>query len=139
LVAGQHRVTLPADWSTRWPDLSGNIGKEIVFGLRPNEFQLAGPDPADPARIAVTALTVEALGDEKNVLFVPPFDQTGLTGDTRAGEAEPAPLWTARLEPDAPVRFGDEISLLVDWAGAYFFDPATGAAIGAGNQVSLGA
>jgi hypothetical protein len=34
------------------------------------------------------------------------------------------------LEPDPPVRFGDKISMQVDWAGAYFLLPGDGAAIG---------
>jgi multiple sugar transport system ATP-binding protein len=135
LVAGPHRAPLPSDWATRWPRMSEMVGQEVFFGLRPTAFELVRADSAGRDQIAVTAVTVEALGDEKNVLFVPPFDQTGIAGDSGPGDSgpgdtEPAPLWTVRLAPDAPVRFGDEISLRMDLAEAYFFDPATGAAIG---------
>jgi hypothetical protein len=46
-----------------------------------------------------------------------------------AGGAEPGQMWTARLAPDAPVRFGDRIGLRMDLDNVYFFDPATQQAI----------
>ena len=126
LVAGPYRAPLPAGWAARWPSLDGWVGREVVFGLRPADFELAEPDTADPATVPVTAVTVESLGEEKNVLFTPPFDQAD---PTAAGSAEPGEMWTARLAPDAPVRFGDQIGLRMDLASLYFFDPVTQQAI----------
>jgi multiple sugar transport system ATP-binding protein len=66
-------------------------------------------------------------GDEKNVLFVPPFDQRGV--DAGRGDDEIAPLWTARFDPDVTVRPGDQLVLRPDLSELYFFDPVTTAAL----------
>jgi multiple sugar transport system ATP-binding protein len=125
LVAGAYRAPLPDDWASRWPSLSAH--QEVIFGLRPTDFELTSATADDPATVVVTAVTVESLGDEKNVLFAAPFDQPGTA--TMAGGAEPGQMWTARLAPDAPVRFGDRIGLRMDLDNVYFFDPATQQAI----------
>jgi multiple sugar transport system ATP-binding protein len=127
LVAGRYRAPLPADWAARWPSLSAENGREVIFGVRPTDFELAAVTLEDPATVVVTAVTVESLGDEKNVLFAAPFEQPG-TANPTAGN-EPGQMWTARLEPDAPVRFGDRIGLRMDLPSAYFFDPTTQEAI----------
>jgi multiple sugar transport system ATP-binding protein len=126
LAAGPLRAPLPSDWTVRWPELVSRVGGEVVFGLRPSAFELA--DAVGPQTIGVTAVTVESLGDERNVLFVPPFPREHIASES-ADETEPARLWTARLAPDAPVRMGDEINLRPVLAAAYFFDPATATAI----------
>ena len=118
LVAGRYRAPLPADWQSRWPSLSAH--QDLIFGLRPNDFELTAVAVEDPATVVVTAVTVESLGDEKNVLFAAPFDRPG--DATTAGGAEPGQLWTARLAPDVPVRFGDRIGLRMDLSNAYFFE-----------------
>jgi len=109
---GGQRMPLPDR-----PVLRDIAGREVVIGLRPSAFSL--DDTAVPGtRLKVRAITVESLGDEKNVLFQPPF--------ALAETAELTPMWTAKVEPAAPVRPGDEIELAVDLEQAYFFDPATG-------------
>jgi multiple sugar transport system ATP-binding protein len=132
LVAGPYRAPLPADWASRWPSLAAQ--QEVIFGLRPTDFELTTATVEDPATVAVTAVTVESLGDEKNVLFAAPFDQPGSA--TTASGAEPGQMWTARLAPDAPVRFGDRIGLRMDLENVYFFDPATQQAIPAAAAVA---
>jgi multiple sugar transport system ATP-binding protein len=134
LVAGRYQAPLPADWESRWPGLSAH--HEVIFGLRPTDFELTAGTVEDPGTVVVTAVTVESLGDEKNVLFAPPFDQSGPT--TGAAANEPGQMWTARLAPDAPVRFGDRIRLRMDLANAYFFDPVTQGAIPAATPVPVG-
>jgi multiple sugar transport system ATP-binding protein len=126
LVAGRYRAPLPEDWAARWPGLVAHMGHEVIFGLRPSAFELV-EDP-NPDTIRVTAVTVESLGDERNVLFVPPFPREGIASES-TDENEPDRLWTARLAPDAPVRLGDEITLRTRLHAAYFFDPATELAI----------
>jgi multiple sugar transport system ATP-binding protein len=138
LVAGTHgvelvaegcRAPLPDDLSTRWPSLPAMVGQEVIFGLRPSAFTLEGRKPARRAAVQVTAVTVESLGDTKNVLFIPPFDRTGIGSETGASENEAIPMWTARIEADAPVRSGDEIWLGMDLRMAYFFNATTQLAI----------
>ncbi len=142
LAAGPFRAPLPPNWATRWPGLVSRVGDEVVFGLRPSAFDLveedaAGTEPratrmvrhaANTDAITVKAVTVESLGDERNALFVPPFERHGIESES-TGDNEPDRLWTARLAPDAPVHPGDEITLRPRLSAAYFFDPATGLAI----------
>ena len=127
LVAGRYRAPLPADWASRWPSLAERDNREVIFGLRPTDFELTAIAAEDPTTMVVVAATVESLGDEKNVLFGSPFDQPG--GVTAAAGTEPAQMWTVRLEPDTPVRFGDQIGLRMDLVNVYFFDPTTQDAI----------
>jgi multiple sugar transport system ATP-binding protein len=127
LVAGRYRSSMPDDWASRWPSLVGREARDVIFGLRPTDFELTAATAEDPATVVVTAVTVESLGDEKNVLFAAPFDQPA--GATTGAAAEAGQMWTARLEPDAPVRFGDQIGLRMDLANVYLFDPTTQDAI----------
>jgi multiple sugar transport system ATP-binding protein len=129
LVAEGCRAALPEDPATRWPGLPALVGQEVIFGLRPSAFTLESRKPARRAAIQVTAVTVESLGDTKNVLFIPPFDRTDIASESGAGENEAIPMWTARIASDAPVKFGDEIWLGMDLTMAYFFDPTTHEAI----------
>jgi hypothetical protein len=70
----------------------------------------------DPLRHPTLPLKL-GRGPEKNLLFEPSFDTTGVT----PGGA----LWTARLDTSAPVRTGDVVELSVDLAEAHFFDAET--------------
>ena len=112
------------------PDLADRAGQEVIFGLRPDAFREA----AGVATFDAVAVTVESLGDEKNVLFVPPFDQRGV--DASRGEDEIAPLWTARFDPDVVVRPGDKLVLRPDLSELYFFDPVTTAALPAAHPAA---
>jgi multiple sugar transport system ATP-binding protein len=118
LVLGDLRWPLPEQQIALRPALREYAGREIVLGLRPSAIGLPRDGHTGP-RLRVSAVTVESLGGEKNLLFVPPFESSGqLTVDDGAGN-----LWTARLPALAPVRAADEVELAVDLAGVYFFDP----------------
>jgi len=134
LVAGPVRAPLPAGWEQRWPGLVDRVGRdddgaELVFGLRPAAFTLVPSTAIDPSILVTTAVTVESLGDEKNVLFVPPFGAYQPDRADAGSDAEPPALWTARIDPDASVHSGDRVALRLDLAAAYFFDPHTEQAI----------
>ena len=126
LAVADQRWPLPDEVVVRRPALRGYVDREIVFGLRPDHFDLAGDRPGP--RLTCHALTVESLGPERNVLFVPTFGTESATVDT-LGNGEAGNLWTARLDATAPVRTGDHIELTVDLTGAYFFDPETTEAV----------
>jgi multiple sugar transport system ATP-binding protein len=133
LVAGPLRTSLPVGWAQRWPGLTGRVGHEVVFGVRPGDFELVTSEAADPSILTTTAVSVEALGDEKNVLFVPPFGAYAQEPEGSGADTEPPPMWTARLDPDAPLRSGDQVTLRMDLTVAYFFDPTTEQAIPAAS------
>jgi multiple sugar transport system ATP-binding protein len=59
---------------------------------------------------------VQDLGDDEGALFV---------DDQRS-------LFTARVEGEVAIRPGSPVELAVDTRRMHFFDPATGAVVGAG-------
>jgi multiple sugar transport system ATP-binding protein len=77
----------------------------------------------------VTAVSVESLGSEKNVLFLPPFQVPQVTGAAAAADSELAAMWTAHVDPDAKVTTGQHIALRLDLDAAYFFDAHSGLAV----------
>jgi multiple sugar transport system ATP-binding protein len=136
LVAEGCRGLLPDDMDMRWPGLRALVDHDVIFGLRPPAFTLLAAEPAVGAAIQVTAVTVESLGDTRNVLFVPPMDREGISSESGPGEGESTQMWTARIAADAPVRFGDQIWLGMDLRMAYFFDPVTQRAIPASRAAA---
>jgi multiple sugar transport system ATP-binding protein len=118
---------------TRRPGLASYLGRQIVIGLRPAAFALTSSHAGGPA-LPVVPLGVEALGDEKHLLFEAPR-----SGDDAAGAADDVPitvdeaaasqLWTAKVVQHADVSIGRPAVLSVDLREAYFFDPQTGEAI----------
>jgi multiple sugar transport system ATP-binding protein len=132
LMLGSHRWPLPAYVLDRFPALSGSDGHTVIVGLRPGSLALAGDDdPADAPHICVGAISVESLGDEKNVLFLPPFEVPDVVGDPQQAESELRSMWTARVDPDAEIFTGQEVTLRLDLEHAYFFDTETGLALAA--------
>jgi multiple sugar transport system ATP-binding protein len=131
LVVGDYRWPIPPEQLRRRPALRGYAGKEVVFGVRPHH--LAQPTEAtalDAPRLRFRAVTVESLGSERNVLFVPPFGAAGPVGVTPTDPVDvQTELWTARLGSTAHVRSGEEVELTIDLSNAYFFDATTTEAI----------
>ncbi|BCJ75239.1 trehalose import ATP-binding protein SugC [Catellatospora sp. IY07-71] len=105
-------------------------GHDVVVGLRPGALTLGSAAPGLP-RIEVTAVTVESLGDETNVLFLPPFTVPDVVRGS--GDSDMTAMWTARLGPDTAISAGQTVTLAVDLAQAYVFDAATGAALHVGT------
>ncbi|MEU4421512.1 sn-glycerol-3-phosphate ABC transporter ATP-binding protein UgpC [Actinoplanes sp. NPDC024001] len=117
----------------RYPGLAQYLGSQVVLGLRPAAFSLAGPGAT--AVIEVVPLGVEALGDEKHVLFEAPRYRTGrapagaddvpvAVDDTSADR-----LWTAKVQQHADLAIGRPVRLAIDPCEAYFFDGNDGHAI----------
>jgi len=124
-----HTVWPLPDGYRRWPGLADRRDGAVTLGLRPDAFSLAGPD-SPAATLRVLPVSVESLGDEKQILFNPPHR----AGDTDSvplavDEAEAAELWTAKAPPHADLTIGREVALAVDLTAAYFFDSDTGTAI----------
>jgi len=135
VLLGEHRWPVPESQLAIRPSLRKYAGGEIVLGLRPTAIGPFEGDPIGP-RLRVTAVTVESLGGEKNLLFLPPA--AGITAQSLAAEEEGAPsLWTARLPALAPVRAGDEVEVAVDLSRAYFFDPDSTEALPVSDAASL--
>jgi multiple sugar transport system ATP-binding protein len=137
-----HRLPLAAGVLDSRPRLRGYLGREVVLGIRPSDFEDARL--ADPgwARVQVTANVTEELGSEIHVIFTldaPPLQHPSISDPVAGdGEADDAAtvlaggktLWTARVAARSKVRPGQTVELAVDTSNLQFFDPASGLAIG---------
>ncbi|MEU9021058.1 sn-glycerol-3-phosphate ABC transporter ATP-binding protein UgpC [Actinomadura sp. NPDC048394] len=125
------------------PALRDYIGREVILGVRPSDFEDAAHANPDWAPMSVKSSVTEELGSEINVIFTidaPPVehkDTADLAEDAAEGDADMAiplvdnkALWTARVNSRSHVRPGQDIDLAVDTKRLHFFDPASGLAIG---------
>jgi multiple sugar transport system ATP-binding protein len=137
-----YRLPLPAGILDAKPGLSSYLGRDVILGIRPSDFEDASLADAEWARIGVTANVTEELGSEIHVIFAldaPPIQHPSISdavaGDDDADEAATMlaggkSLWTARVAARSRVRSGQPIELAVNTANLQFFDPTTGLSIG---------
>jgi len=143
------RLPVPAAVLDAKPGLGGYLGRPVIVGIRPADFEDAAfGDPAWP-RMAVTAGVTEELGSEVHVIFTidaPPVEHASLASaaehhdeedDTVAALAGGKSLWTARVAARSAARPGQPLELAVDTSRLHFFDPSSGETIG--HPVTSGA
>ena len=122
--------------------LSDFIGKKVILGIRPSDFEDAALADSQWATMRVTTGITEELGTEIHVIFTidaPPVEHASLTKaadtDDDAEEAASAlvggkSLWMARVSARSGAKPGQSIELGVDTRNLQFFDPASGLSIG---------
>ncbi|WP_188187428.1 ABC transporter ATP-binding protein [Nonomuraea sp. SYSU D8015] len=139
-----YKLPIPDSTFTDKPGLDQYIGKKIILGIRPSDFEdasSAGNHANGWATLPVKAEVTEELGSEINVLFLidaPPVEHKDTVAAADTGDEEEATLpltgdkslWTARVNARSHVRPGQSIDLVVDTHNMHFFDPASGLAIG---------
>ena len=137
-----YRLPLPVGILDAKPGLSSYLGRDVILGIRPSDFEDASLADAEWARIGATANVTEELGSEIHVIFAldaPPIQHPSISdavaGDDDADEAATMlaggkSLWTARVAARSRVRSGQPIELAVNTANLQFFDPTTGLSIG---------
>jgi multiple sugar transport system ATP-binding protein len=146
LVLGSQRISLgelpPAQLTGVSP------GQRVTVGVRPEDLT---PCPeGTPGALTVDVRVVERLGSELHAYFsVDASPAGGQAAGPEATPADPAPApatgpeqaadiglpgashnGVARLDPRVEVRPGARLTLRIDPARLYFFDPATGTATG---------
>jgi multiple sugar transport system ATP-binding protein len=141
ITMGDQRIAVSKDVLEHRPALKGQAGKEVIIGVRPQDFEDAdfkSDAPAD-SRIKVKIDLVEAIGTETLVHFevdapiVVTDDMKELAEDTGAGEAERLEEraaegrneFVAQLDPKTKVSQGSEAELFVDTTRLHFFDTET--------------
>jgi multiple sugar transport system ATP-binding protein len=144
IVFGSHKLPLPADTFEQRRGLDGYIGKEVIVGVRPSDFEDAAfVQSQDRPVIKAEVAIAEELGSEVNVIFpiearpvqhevmLAKFDKQSQEADeTDALTAEEGQsLWTARVSPKTQARAGRTIELAVDTHALHYFDPQSGQAI----------
>jgi multiple sugar transport system ATP-binding protein len=142
VFAGYQLPVPPAVFTAR-PGLEDYLGKQVILGARPSDFEDAAFADAAWPRIDVTAGVTEGLGTEIHVIFTidaPPVDHPHLGTAAGAGAEDDETgvaalaggksLWTARVSSRSAVRPGQPLQLAVDTTRLHFFDPETGSSIG---------
>jgi multiple sugar transport system ATP-binding protein len=138
-----HTLPVPADIIAAKPGLSGYLGKKVILGIRPSDFEDAAL--ADPgwSRMPVTTNVVEELGSEIHVIFTidaPHVEHSAILAAEEAADDDEAEasaalmggksLWTARVSARSHARPGQPMELAVDTSRLHFFDPDSGLSIG---------
>jgi multiple sugar transport system ATP-binding protein len=141
VTLGEHKLTVDDQLTRNRSGLSDYVGKQVILGIRPEDFEDTTIEPDAPAdrRIKVTADLTEPLGSEVLVHFSTEATavvssaaaaDVGEDADIRLGEEEDlSTRLVARVSPKSRIALGKEIELAVDTTRLYFFDPETRAAI----------
>jgi multiple sugar transport system ATP-binding protein len=109
VIFDRTRIEIPPATMTARPGLGAYTGRELVVGIRPEDFRAEGEDAVE-----LKVNRVESLGSE-------------LMAYLDGGQGAEI---TARLERTAKVEEGERARLAVDRERLYFFDPESGEAIG---------
>jgi multiple sugar transport system ATP-binding protein len=119
-------LPLPADDAERWPGLAAYRGKDIIFGIRPEDLHDSGLEfgarlPTIPAQVR----TIEELGSE--LIVHVNVDAVRIdSGDPDAVEdLGSAANAVAKFDAASDVRANESIALAVDVGKLHFFDPGT--------------
>jgi multiple sugar transport system ATP-binding protein len=136
------RLTIPPDTFEAKHGLADYLGKQIILGIRPSDFEDASLTTTDRDTMPVTAGVIEELGSEIHVMFTidaPPVEHAAIVQAAETSEdvdeavtalAGGKSLWTARVSKESRIRHGSPVELSVDTRYLQFFDPASGLSIG---------
>jgi multiple sugar transport system ATP-binding protein len=117
---------------------SAGTGREVIVGIRPENFEDASFIPADVKPKGLTFHAeidvIESLGAEKYVYFTRELGQTANVAELEelardAGRADiggAAETVVARLDPATRIHEGQDAELWVDVRMLHVFDPANG-------------
>jgi multiple sugar transport system ATP-binding protein len=141
VTLGEHKLAVDDQLARNRSGLEAYVGKEIILGIRPEDFEDASIESGVPPdrRIRVTADLTEPLGSEVLVHFG--TEATGVVSsavaadvgedaEVRIGEDEEVSTrLVARVSPKSRIAVGQEVELAVDTTRLYFFDPETRASV----------
>jgi multiple sugar transport system ATP-binding protein len=143
VIFGEHKLPVDEQVSRNRSGLADYVGKKIILGIRPEDFEDASIETDAPPdrRLKVTADLTEPLGSEVLVHFR--TEATGVVSSAATADVgedaevrlaqdedtEASTRLVARVSPKSRIAVGSEIELAVDTARLYFFDPETRAAI----------
>jgi multiple sugar transport system ATP-binding protein len=140
---GGHRLTVDEQAARNRSGLKDYVGRMVMLGIRPEDFEDASLEPDTPPdrRLKATADLMEPLGAEVLVYFGTEATRVvssavaadaGEDAEVQLGgdeEGEPMTHLVARVSPRTRIAVGKEIELAVDTSRLYFFDPETRDAI----------
>ena len=137
LQLGSQTLELAGSVLTARPALREYVGRTVVAGIRPKDFEDAAILPGHPSGQRVTAQVenVEALGFERIVYFhldaqqVIQQDALDLKEDAEVLHQEQGSRVAGRFDPASTAKVGDTIEIAVSTEETHFFDIETGLAI----------
>jgi multiple sugar transport system ATP-binding protein len=104
---GDAHLTLPGHRSESY---RRHTGRNLIFGLRPEEIYEGNDGPADAATLQVKVIAVEPLGAETLLVLALPGSETELVG---------------RVNRDSRARAGDMTNVRLDLTALHLFDANT--------------
>jgi multiple sugar transport system ATP-binding protein len=137
-----YKLPVPADVLEHKPGLADYLGKQVILGIRPSDFEDATLGNVSRGMMRVTAGVTEELGSEIMVIFTidaPHVEHASLAQAAEVSDDEDEAaaalvggksLWTARVSKESRVKNGAPLELAVDTRYLQFFDPASGLSIG---------
>ena len=133
---GSQTVKLPESVRAAFPGLESFAGKNVVFGVRPEDLASVSPQPGD-LTLSGSVELVEALGSEQLVHFTTDAEAVEVVGTKdedgeglSQGRIRQAGAGVARIDNRARVRDGETVHFAVEADRLRFFDPESTEAIG---------
>ena len=126
----------------RHPGMENHLNERIVVGIRPSDFEATSLVPGSEERSIEGNIDVaEMLGSETFVHFSLPEhpvitpDVEELLADSGSDATSLCDVteFTARVSSDVRVRAGDRVQMALDTGKFHFFEPESGARLGAGS------
>jgi multiple sugar transport system ATP-binding protein len=139
VVFGEHRLTVGDDLARNRSGLKDYVGKSIILGIRPEDFEDASLESAvpDDRRMKVEVDLTEPLGADVLLYFgtsatgLVPSAASADVGEDAAvhlggnGDGSRRTRMCARVSPRTRIAIGHAAELAVDTSRLYFFDPQT--------------
>ena len=116
--------------------------RRLILGIRPTDLRHTADAPAEQPRLTVRADVIEELGGVSNLLFLLDAPQVVTDATRAAAEAgdegtlladDQRARFCASIDGRRDVGVGEEVVLAVDNQHLHFFDPDTGAVLGASS------
>ena len=139
---GEHRLAVDENAARNRSRLKDYVGKTIILGIRPEDFEDAALNSDAPSdrRVKVNVDLIEPLGAEilayfgtaaTGVVSSAAAADVGEDADVRlgGGGAADGARMCARVSPHSRIAMGQAVVLAVDTSRLYFFDPETREAV----------
>jgi multiple sugar transport system ATP-binding protein len=150
MTIGKQQVTVDKSVFDRRPALKEQVGKSVIVGIRPQDFEDASlqSDAPETSRIKVHVDLAEAIGTETLIHFeidapiVMTEDMKELAEDMGGDEAERLEQkaaeghneFVAQLDPKTRIKRGDDVELFMDTTRLHFFDEESSMGIYGGSE-----
>ena len=150
MTIGKQQVTVDKSVFDRRPALKEQVGKSVIVGIRPQDFEDASlqSDTPETSRIKVHVDLAEAIGTETLIHFeidapiVMTEDMKELAEDMGGDEAERLEQkaaeghneFVAQLDPKTRIKRGDDVELFMDTTRLHFFDEESSMGIYGGSE-----